>query len=151
MVKHATVSERPLSRPRIGTGRNLPRAHMQRQSVGLSHWKVADVGNILALAITSKSPLYPQPRPTRCSIGARKQSAAAGGLPFFWLSTAISCSRLVHSIHVMIIGNSLGSARARKRSYLHHRGCAPCLAVPSRLFWRAGRGRGQAGVCEEHA
>jgi hypothetical protein len=98
---------------------------MQRQSVGLSHWKVADVDNILALAITSKSPLYPQPRPTRCSIGARKQSAAAGGLPFFWLSTAISCSRLVHSIHVMIIGNSLGSARARKRSYMHHRGCAP--------------------------
>jgi len=27
---------------------------MQRQSVGLSHWKVADVGNIFALAITSK-------------------------------------------------------------------------------------------------
>ena len=66
---------------------------------------------------------------------------SGGGLPFFWLSTAISCSRLVHSIHVMIIGNSLGSARARKRSYMYHRGCAPRLAVPSRLFWRAGRGR----------
>jgi hypothetical protein len=70
-------------------------------------------------------------------------------LPFFWLSTAISCSRLVHSIHVMMIGNSLGSARARKRSYVHHRGCAPRFAVPSRLFWRVDSVRGELASVDE--